>query len=170
MIGPFVKAAAALAGLHLLLTGNVEHANVAAAVFMGCLVAFLLRPRGRGWGFARMPLALWAIFLYLVLILWDVIGSGLWVARLILTRRPALRTGILAIPSGCRSELGRALSAHALTIAPGEMVVAIDEDGVLYTHCLDADAAEIYAREHQKRRCRLLSRIIPNSGEGAKEA
>ncbi|MCK7481749.1 MAG: Na+/H+ antiporter subunit E [Candidatus Moduliflexus flocculans] len=32
--------------------------------------------------------------------------------------------------------------AHAITLSPGEMVVAIDDEGVMYTHCLNVDDSE----------------------------
>lgn len=170
MIAPSVKAAVALACLYLLLTGSAEAANLAAAALIGAIVAILLRPSGGGWSLRRLPGILWAAVLYAGIVLWDVITSGTKVARILMRRRLALRPGIVAIPSGCRSETGQALSAHAITIAPGEMVIAIDEEGVMYTHCLDADEAQAHAFAQQERRRRFLARILPEMGRRGTEA
>lgn len=163
MIAPSVKAAIALAGLYLLLTGNAEGANLVAAAVIGAIIAILLRPSGGGWSLRRLPVILWAAAVYAWIVLWDVVFSGTKVARIVLRRRLALRPGIVAIPSGCRSELGQAISAHAITIAPGEMVIAIDEEGVMYTHCLDAEEAAGAVAQQEKRR-KLLARVLPEMG------
>ena len=39
--------------------------------------------------------------------------------------------------------MATALSAHAVSLTPGELVVEIDDEGVMYTHCLDASRAAI---------------------------
>jgi multicomponent Na+:H+ antiporter subunit E len=79
----------------------------------------------------------------------------------VLNPRLPLRQGIIAIPSGCQSELGTALSAHAITLTPGEMVVEIDADGVMYTHALDVSAAETAVLDAQTQRRDLLAKIFP---------
>jgi multicomponent Na+:H+ antiporter subunit E len=71
-----------------------------------------------------------------------------------------IRPGIIAIDSGCSSELGAALSAHALSITPGELVIGIDDEGVMYTHCLDATHSAEYTAQAQAMRRDLLSKIF----------
>ena len=58
------------------------------------------------------------------------------------------------------SMLATALSAHALSIAPGELVVEIDADGVMYTHVLDVTHSSEYQEQAQQMRNDLLSKII----------
>lgn len=64
------------------------------------------------------------------------------------------------IDAGCQSEAGTALSAHALTLTPGEMVVEMDDEGHLYTHCLDVKETIKVAIEAQELRQELLSKIF----------
>ena len=82
------------------------------------------------------------------------------VARIVLDPKLPIQPGIVAIHSGCKSELATALSAHAISITPGELVLGIDDKGVLYTHCLDATHAAQYATEAQALRRNLLSKIF----------
>jgi multicomponent Na+:H+ antiporter subunit E len=52
------------------------------------------------------------------------------------------------------------LSAHAITLTPGELVLGIDDQGVLYVHCLDVTQSAAYAAEAQQLRQELLSKIF----------
>ena len=101
-----------------------------------------------------------ALGAYVLIVTRDVILSGLQVARLVLDPSLPIRPGIIAIPSLCQSELATALSAHAITLAPGEMVVEIDKHGIMYTHTLDVTKAESYVNEAQQMRSDLLARIF----------
>lgn len=82
------------------------------------------------------------------------------VARSVWSRKLKIQPSIIAIPSGCESELATALSAHATSIAPGELVVEIDTDGVMYTHVLDVTHSTEYQEQAQNMRRELLSKII----------
>jgi len=79
----------------------------------------------------------------------------------VLDPRLPVRPGVIAIPSGTESEWATALSAHAITLSPGAMVMEIGEDGVMYTHTLDADNADESTAELQRLRRNLLERILP---------
>lgn len=147
--------------VYLALTGNAEPANLV----MGALVAVgisLLRPKMNLPLISpkRLPQFLWAGIRYIFVLAWDVIRGGISTARIVLDPNLPLNPGIIAIPSGTRSELGTALSAHAITLSPGEMVVAIDDEGVMYTHCLNVDDSEEMVADAQKLRKNLLSRMF----------
>jgi multicomponent Na+:H+ antiporter subunit E len=101
-----------------------------------------------------------ALLRYVALAFYDLVVNGLQVARLVIDPRVPVRPGILAIPTETVSDLGTALSAHAITLAPGELVLEIDEEGVMYTHVLDAADADAHLREAQRLRRDLLSRIL----------
>jgi multicomponent Na+:H+ antiporter subunit E len=98
---------------------------------------------------------------YLFVVARDAIKSGLMAARLVLDPALPVKPGIIPIPSGCDSELATALSAHAITLAPGEMVVEIGAGGVMYTHTLDVTQAAEYVEQAQQMRRDLLSKIFP---------
>ena len=147
--------------VYLALTGNAEPANLV----VGALVAVgisLLRPKMNLplINLKRLPQFLWAGIRYLFVVAWDVVRGGISTARIVLDPNLPLNPGIIAIPSGTRSELGTALSAHSITLSPGEMVVAIDDDGVMYTHCLNVDDSERMVADAQKLRKNLRSSML----------
>lgn len=145
---------------YLALVPNLEPANVIAAFVVGLIVTALTRPVLResepGHLFVRAPIGLAR---YMVWLVWDIIRNGIAVARIVLAPTLPIRPGIIAIKSGMRTEAGTALSAHAITVTPGEMVVAVDEDGTMYTHCLDAVNSGGGAVAAQTHRRALLAEI-----------
>lgn len=149
-----------LAAAYVMMTGNLEPVNLVFAVGIGAVALFLWRPRLNPRDWRNAPLSLWALVKYVALLAIDVIRSGVAVARIVLSRDMPIQPGIIAIPSQCATELGTALSAHAITITPGEMVMEISPDGVMYTHCLDATHSEAKAAEAQRVRVEMLERIF----------
>ena len=97
---------------------------------------------------------------YLGILIYDIFKGGIMVARSVWSRNLEIKPSIIAIPSGCESELATALSAHAISIAPGELVVEIDANGVMYTHVLDVTHSAEYQEQAQNMRSELLSKII----------
>jgi multicomponent Na+:H+ antiporter subunit E len=120
----------------------------------------LLRPQPGRTDLRRLPGGVWSAIRYVVILIVDVLKSGIGVARIVLDPALPIRPGIIAIESGCETELGTAISAHAISITPGELVLGIDEAGVLYVHCLDATRSAESATAAQKQRRELLSRIF----------
>lgn len=145
--------------LYLLLTVNLEISNLIVGLLVAGSIALLLQPSQRKMNWRTLPDALLATVQYILILLWDLALSGVQVARIILLNQP-INPGIIAIPSGCDSELGTALSAHAITVTPGEMVVEISNDGTMYTHCLEVEKAADYMARAQEMRLRLLQRIF----------
>jgi multicomponent Na+:H+ antiporter subunit E len=150
----------AVTAAYLALSGNLALNNVLVGVVIASLIAALLRPTRSAIELRRMPGALWALLRYAGLLAYDIIRSGVGVARLVLDPKMPIKPGILAIPSECETELGIALSSHALSVTPGELVVGVDQEGTLYVHCLDASHAQETIREAQALRRGLLSRIL----------
>jgi len=145
---------------YLLLTANPEWSNVVLGAAVAVLVMALI-PRTADvrecQGFLKVvPAALQ----YGVILGVDLVKSGIQVARIVLHPKLPIRPGIVAVPAGCRSDLGRALSAHAMTLTPGQLVVGIDESGILYTHCLDTTDAYASMTRAQETRAELLQRIF----------
>ena len=129
--------------IYLLLTSNLEWLNIIAGVVIATGITLLLRPQIKPVSWQRAPRAILAMIQYLGILIYDIFKGG-----------------IMAIPSGCESELATALSAHATSIAPGELVVEIDTDGVMYTHVLDVTHSTEYQEQAQNMRSELLSKII----------
>jgi multicomponent Na+:H+ antiporter subunit E len=146
--------------LYLVMTTNLEFSNVITGAVIATGITLLLRPTARSFDIRRWPGALWAAAQYIVILIIDVIKSGVTVARIVLTPSLPINPGIVAIPSLCESELATALSAHAISITPGEVVIELDDQGVMYTHCLDATLADEYLEEAQRLRRELLQKIF----------
>ncbi len=149
-----------LALTYVLLTGNWQIGNLILGLLIGISIMVLLRPASGKLDMRKAPGMILALGVYVLIVTRDVILSGLQVARLVLDPNLPIRPGIIAIPSLCQSELATALSAHAITLAPGEMVVEIDKHGTMYTHTLDVTEAESYVNEAQQMRSNLLSKIF----------
>ncbi|MCS6910916.1 MAG: Na+/H+ antiporter subunit E [Anaerolineales bacterium] len=155
----FVLVTLALSLVYLGLTSNFEPANIIIGLLLGAGMAALEYPR-RGMIAARQLLgAAWALPVYLARLAVDIIRSGLIVARIVLDPKLPIHPGIVAIRSGM-GPWGTALSAHAITITPGEMVMEIAEDGTMYVHCLDVESSGATAEEEQAKRRALLEKIV----------
>ena len=146
--------------IYLSISGSGGVPNVALGLLLASFIALLIRPQSRRPAWRRLPGAALALGRYLLVLAWDLAASGVQVARLSFSRRPVLEPGIVAIPSDCRSELSQALSMHAITLTPGELVVEAGEDGVFYTHVLDASSAGEQVASAQRLRQELLRKIF----------
>lgn len=147
--------------IYLALTANLELSNLVLGLLIATGLTLLLQPPRGTIKLRDLPVALLALSRYIFVIAIDVAKSGVATARIVLDPALPVKPGIIAIPSGCCSELATALSAHAITLAPGEMVVEIGEDGTMYTHALDATHAAEYVVEAQRLRRDLLQKIFP---------
>jgi multicomponent Na+:H+ antiporter subunit E len=146
--------------VYLALTSNLELSNLVLGLLIATGLTWLIRPVGGKVEVRRLPQAVLAMGQYTLILIFDAVKSGLAVARIILDPALPVKAGIVAIPSDCKSELATALSAHAITLAPGEMVIEISDDGVMYTHTLDATHAAEYVADAQQMRRELLGKIF----------
>jgi multicomponent Na+:H+ antiporter subunit E len=146
--------------MYLALTANLEAGNLVLGLLIASGLTLVVQPRRGRTDLRRLPRAILALGRYLLIVVYDVISSGLAMAHIILDPTLPIRPGIIAIPSGCSSELATALSAHAITLAPGEMVIEISDDGVMYVHTLDVTDAADYVADAQRLRRELLSDIF----------
>lgn len=147
--------------VYLTLSGNVTLPNLVVGVLVALGVSALLPVRKEAeFDWKQSPAFMWALVRYVFVVLWDILQGGIATARIVLNRKMPLKTGIIAIPSGSKTELGTALSAHAITLSPGELVVEMDDEGMMYTHCLDVDKSEVYVAEAQSLRRTLLSKMF----------
>lgn len=147
------------AAIYLMLKQSLAWNNVVTAVAVGALAAALTRPRGRGLPLRRLPAAILALAIYVPRLILDIVKCGITVARFILDPQLPIRPGIVAVKSGS-NDVVTALSAHAITITPGEQVLEIGDDGTMYTHCLDAVSSGAGADDAQTARRELLEKIF----------
>jgi multicomponent Na+:H+ antiporter subunit E len=146
--------------LYLAVTGNLELSNLAVGLAIGVVIALIMQPRSQPLPLRSLPIALFNLVRYVVWLAIDILRNGVRVARIVLDPRLPIRPGIIAIPAGTRSKVGLALSAHAITVTPGEQVIEIGDDGVMYTHCLNAVTSAEGAEEAQRVRREMLEKIF----------
>jgi multisubunit Na+/H+ antiporter MnhE subunit len=147
--------------LYLGLTANPEPSNLIVGLVIAVTLTAFLHPDKLHIDLRLVPEAAWSLARYVAVVAKDVVQGGLQVAAMVLHHRLPVHPGVIAIPSGTESEWATALSAHAITLSPGAMVMEIGEDGVMYTHTLDADNADESIAELQRLRRNLLERILP---------
>ncbi len=145
---------------YLALTSNLEAANIVVGLLLAVSVVLLVRPARRPLAPRNIPESVGALVRYLAHLIRNLVVSGIQVARIVLSPTLPIRPGIVTIPTRTETDLGVALSAHAITLAPGEIVVEIDDEHNMYTHCLDATHAEEYVTEAQEMRHELLNKIF----------
>lgn len=155
-----IRAIIAFTFVYLALTANLAPLNVVAGVLVATAVIFLLPATHLHMHWRDWPAAVWAFIRYILILAWDLLVSGVQVARLVLSPKIDIKPGIIAIPAETESELATALSAHAITLTPGELVVEIGDDCTMYTHVLDITRAEQSIANAQKKRKALLEKII----------
>lgn len=152
-----------LAGLvltYMALSENISFKNTVTGFLIAGLILVLLRPRRGSIRWQQIPIALLGLAAYILILFWDLIKSGIQVARIVVDPRLPIRQGIIRIPSESDSELGTAISAHWITLTPGELVVEIDDSGGMYTHCLNVEESYEDAITAQRRRNRIIRKIF----------
>ena len=147
--------------VYLALTSNLEVSNLVVGLLVAMGLTALLHPGPSGIRPRQVPGVLWAMARYTAVVGKDVFLGGLQVARFTLDPKLPIHPAVIAIPSGTESELATALSAHAITLSPGAMVMEIGEHGVMYTHTLDVNMPDEAYFEIQRKRRDLLTKILP---------
>lgn len=122
----------------------------------------LFRPELPAINWTKLPGQLFALVIYVALLYRDIILSSIDLTRRILSPNMPLKLGIIAVPiqDPEKSQIVAALSADVVTLTPGELVVELEDNDVMYVHCLDVEDAEAHAVDVQAKRLRLLERIL----------
>ncbi|MFO7583535.1 MAG: Na+/H+ antiporter subunit E [Anaerolineales bacterium] len=134
--------------------------NLVFGAVIAIAISFLFPPRPHPFDWSGAFPFFIGLLQYSWLVIKDMFKSAYNVAKIVLNPKLPIRPGIIAIDAGCKSELGTALSAHAITLTPGEMVVAMDDNGILYTHTLDIIRSQEHSEHAQELRRNLLSKLV----------
>lgn len=150
--------------LWALISGAVRVDVLLVGAVTGFLVLTALRVEVRQVTPRTLPGQIIGFLGYSVQMFIDIFLSSVDVARRVLAPRIELRSGIIAVPtqSPVSSDFVSALSAHSITITPGELVVEFDGHDMLFVHCLDVEASEKTIFEAQARRAKRINRILGN--------
>ncbi|MDK3161422.1 Na+/H+ antiporter subunit E [Kamptonema cortianum] len=132
---------------------------------VGLMVSLLVGARASRIRWQRLPSQLFWLVVYIVQLFVDILISSVDVARKVLDPRLPINPGTVVVPTQDPkdSAIIAALSAHAITVTPGEMVEGfIEGDGEtrMIIHTLDIDETQRSAAEKQAKRLELLRRIV----------
>lgn len=122
--------------------------------------------RGDSFRLRNAPRQIYNLLAYIVYMALEVLVSGIQVSRIVLTPSLPIEPGISVVNTQDKSEdeLISAISAHGITITPGELVVDFEEtsdDGVLMiVHSLNFDASKQSLDAEQRRRLKRIKRIL----------
>jgi multisubunit Na+/H+ antiporter MnhE subunit len=151
-----------LALVYCLAVGSVRPLDLAMGVLVGYLVLRALRlalepvPLGE---FVRraaaFPAFAWAVLL-------EVATGTVQVTLIVLGLRPPASAGIVAVPLDERTRTGVAVSAFALTLSPGEVLVEIDwESRQMLVHAVDARDPQALRARHRRLYERYQRPVFP---------
>ena len=160
--------ASALSMIWMMTTGHFSLAGFMSGFVISLLLIIILNWRGIGARLHLTPDTLIALAIYGLLLCRDIFWSSIDVAWRIIQPVMPLKAGIVAVPTFEENEAIVAMSAHGITITPGQIVVDFESDDLMYVHCLDTTLAAQTLITDQHRRLKYLRRIWKKSS--AKEA
>lgn len=157
----YLVPAVVIAIVWVLITNRVSLESFLVGLVFGLLLAFL-SPRRIVIDSRRLPQQLFALLVYTLMLARDITLSGLDVARRVLSPTMPLNLGIITVETQDeqRSPLVAALSADVITLTPGELVVEIEDNHILYVHCLDVERSSNNASHQQGQRLKVFKRIL----------
>jgi len=156
----FILAMIPLTLIYLALTANLEPLNILLGALLAGLAVYFVRPGKFAQNIKRLPQAVWAMLRFALTLVDDIIKSGIVVAKIVLAPELPIYPGIIRIKTGNLNEIGEALTAYALTVTPGEIVMEITEDDEFFVHCLDVRHSEKYIHDAQVMYEGIVSKIF----------
>lgn len=157
-----------MAAIMMILSGDYTWETFLIGMIAGIAILSLLEGDTVQLNFARLPGQIIALTIYLSRLFIDIVLSGVDVARRVLSPTVDINPGIIPVETGDPSNNAviAALSAHGITITPGEMVIDFVETEnrtIMYVHALDVEDSQNSVGETQTRRLRLYERILGRS-------
>jgi len=146
--------------LWVLVTDRLSLDSFALGYALGIVVALVLGGRNARLSPRRIPAQFVALVVYSVTLTRDIFLSAFDVARRVVDPKLPLATGIIEVETGEDDTVIAALSAHSITITPGEMVVDFTGNERMYVHCLDVNVSDKTLQNAQTRRVTLFRRIL----------
>lgn len=148
----------------ILITGQPSITGFLVGYILSLGILLLLGLRAKSpINLTRQPQQIIALIVYTLQLFNDIFWSSIDVTRRVLSPNPRLNMGIVAQPVYADDDMLAALSAHAITITPGQLVVNFEGSHTLYIHCLDVEQALSLLETQQRQRLSLLRRILGKS-------
>lgn len=151
----------ALALAWIAIVGSFSLENLAVGMLVGIGIV-LLGPKPKPLSLRRLPSQLLALIVYVLMLFRDICFSGMDVARRVLSPDMRLKPGIITVSTQdkARSPTVLALSANTISLTPGELVVEVADDHLMYVHCLNVDESAASLDVVQARRLSVLMRML----------
>lgn len=108
---------------------------------------------------ARLIMGFFGLIIYAVFLLWDIMRSSIDVALRVLNVLP-VKPGIVKVQVKDKRDVVKALTAHGITITPGQLVVEFGDDDSVYVHCINVETFADELDDEQERRLKYLNRIV----------
>jgi multicomponent Na+:H+ antiporter subunit E len=154
----------------VLLTGMPTLESFFVGLFVSFLILLLVFPnlKPRASKELRLLERIVAAVQYTLILFRDIYLSAMDVARRVVDPNLPMKPGIILVSTDYTpasdendiSELVAAISAHGITITPGELVIGFAGRDKMYVHCLDVDASSANAPGNQAKRVALLRKIF----------
>ncbi len=146
----------------MIVTSGLTPGGFLVGYVLGFAILLSLRLENSRIEFRRLPDQIAAFFIYIVTLARDVWLCSVDVAKRVLNPNLPLNPGIIEVSTQDpdQSDFIAAFSAHGITITPGELVVDFEGSHTMYVHCLDVDASTKNADTAQRKRLKLLRRIV----------
>jgi multicomponent Na+:H+ antiporter subunit E len=138
-------------------------AGFALGYLLSLVAVAVVNPQVPRLNLAQLPGQVAWSLIYTGQLFWKILLSSVDVAKRVLAPAYVDKSGILAIPVQDKRAIVAALSAHGITVTPGEMVIGFEErrDGLyMLVHCLDLEASSRTAPGDQVQRLQLFGRIL----------
>jgi multicomponent Na+:H+ antiporter subunit E len=160
----YLVPASVFAVVWMMITNRLSLENFLVGLVIGFGVA-LLSPQRFTVHWRQLPRQLSALLVYTLILARDITLSGLDVAWRVLSPSMRLNPGIIAVDTQDEqhSPLVAALSADVITLTPGELVVEVEDNHLLYVHCLDVNTSLHRADQQQAQRLKLFKRVLGRS-------
>jgi multicomponent Na+:H+ antiporter subunit E len=146
----------------MIITTQFNPGGLLVGYILGVLAVLLIRPPIERVSPRALPRQTVALIVYILTLFRDIFLSSIFVVRIALSPQLRLRPGLMRVHTGDsqKREVVAALSAHNITITPGELVVEFEENESMLVHTLDLSKSERSAIANQSRRRDLIRRIL----------
>ena len=127
------------------LQGELSAINVASGFLVGAAIIYIFRRmffRPLYFRKTRLGVTLALVFIK------ELVKANIAVLRVVISRRPYVRSGVIAVPTELTSDLALTMLANMITLTPGTLTLDISADRrYLFVHTLNLDDPEDVKRE-----------------------
>lgn len=147
------------------LTGQLTPAGFIVGYIFGFAILWLIWPANAPMNHkSRLPSQVFYTIVYAAVLAYDILLSGIDVAKRVLPPTMRINPGIKVISTQDETAhpLISGLSAHSITITPGEMVIDFEpgDETRMYVHVLDVDASFPALESDQTARLKRIKKVM----------